>query len=122
MVYTFVVAAGLLTERILPERAWLLMALPCVAPMLWCASGFFTGRGNTGDAGEQDAGLALSAVGWLLLIIGLAFKHFAIVAAQPDAFAAQASSPVTPLCIGLGVLFLLIGAALSWFAWAGENN
>jgi hypothetical protein len=122
MIYTFIIAGGLLSGRITAEKTWLLMAIPCIAPMLWCALGVMRGLGNTGDAGEAEAGLVLSAVGWLFLATGLVLKYVAIQRALPDAYASEASSPATPLCIGLAVLCLLLGAALSWVAWVRDEE
>lgn len=98
------------------------MALPCLAPSIWYFIGAARGLSSGHDAGEEDAGLLLSGIGWLLLAIGLVFKYFAIMSAAPDAYATEASSPATPMCIGLGVLCIALGAAISWFAWAQENE
>jgi hypothetical protein len=117
MLYTFGIAAGLLAGKIPPTMSWLLMAIPCLPPAIWCAVGFFRNMGNAGDGGEADAGLIVSAVGWALIAAGLIFKHFAIVAAMPDAYASQATSPATPLCLGIGITAVLLGAGVSWYAW-----
>lgn len=122
MLYTFGVAGGLLGHVIPSDLAWLLMAVPCLPPMIWCAVGFFRNMSNAGDGGEADAGLIVSAVGWLLVAVGLIFKHFAIVAAQPDAYASQATSPATPLCLGIGLVGILLGAAVSLYAWIRDQD
>lgn len=122
MIYTFAVAGGLLGGQVPADRAWILMAIPCLVPMAWYIAGFVRNRGHVRDDGEQDTGLLLSATGWLLLGAGLAFKYFAVAAARPDAYASQATSPATPFCIGVGVLCLLIGAVVSWIAWQREAD
>jgi hypothetical protein len=122
MLYAFGVGGAMLGGMISADRAWILMALPCLAPMIWCAAGFLRGLGTTSDGGEQDAGLLLSAIGWALIAGALVAKYFAVIAAQPDAYASQATSPITPLCAGLGILCLLMGAAISWFSWKRETD
>lgn len=121
MLYTFGVGGALLGDVIDPDRAWILMAVPCLVPMVWCAVGFFRNQSGA-RSGEQDSGLLLSAIGWALIAAALVAKYFAVVAARPDAYASQASSPITPVCAGLGVLCLLIGATLSFLFWQRESE
>jgi hypothetical protein len=122
MVYSIGMGWGLIAGAIPTERANLLLAVPCLLPMLWCFVGVARGLGSRSDAGEQDTGLLLSAVGWFLLALGFFLKHLAVMRALPDAYAADASSPLTPLCLGLGALCLLIGAAISYFAWLRDEE
>lgn len=113
VLYTLALGIGLLTNNIRPDRAYLLFAIPCLLPMVWCGVGFQ----QRSDDGESDSGLLLSAIGWLLLACSFLFKHFAIVRATAAADAAQASSPASLLCAGIGVLLILIGAFYSWQFW-----
>lgn len=120
MLYALGGGWALLGGAISPLRAYALIAAPCAAPMLWYFLGFVrgaAGKSSATDAGEADAGLLLSAAGWLLILCALLFKHFAVLHAGADAYAFQASTPATPLCAGLGVLALLAGGILSWLSW-----
>ena len=122
MLYTFGVAGGLLGGIVPTDLAWLLMAIPCIPPVIWYAVGFFRNMGNSSDAGEGDAGLIVSAVGWALLAAGMIFKYVAIVAARPDAYASQATSPATPLCLGLGLAGVILGGGVSFYAWIRDQE
>lgn len=122
MVYALGTGWGLIGGAIPFERAYFLMAVPCIVPALWCIIGAIRGLGSRNDAGEQDAGLWLSGSGWLLLAAGMMAKHVAISRAMPDAYASQATSMLTPLFLLLGVVCLLLGGGVSWFAWRREEE
>jgi hypothetical protein len=122
MVYALGAGWGLIGGLIPAERAYPLMALPCLAPMAWCFTGAWRRRNDNTETGEQETGLWISGAGWLLLAFGLMVKYLAVVRAQPDAYAAQASSPLVPLSIALGVLGLLIGAAMCWQDWQNKEK
>ena len=113
LLYTLALGVGLLTNNVRPDRAYLLFAIPCLLPMVWCAVGFQQRSDDT----QSDSGLLITAIGWLLLACSFLFKHFAIVRAGADAYAAQASSPASLLCAGIGVLLLIAGAFYSWQFW-----
>jgi len=112
--FTLALGIGLLTNNVRPDRAYLLFAIPCLLPMVWCGVGFQQRSDDT----ESDSGLLLSAIGWLLLAVSFLFKHFAIVRAGADAYAAQTSSPASLLCAGIGVLLIVAGAVYSWQFWS----
>ena len=118
VLYTIASGVGLLTGIVRPERAFLLFAVPCLLPAIWCAVGFW----RSGDGAEADSGLLLSAVGWLLIGLGFLFKHFAVIRAGADAYAVEAPSPLTLICTTLGILLLLAGAALSWSFWSSHYD
>lgn len=112
--YTFAVGVGLLTNAVRPERAYLLFAIPCLLPAAWCAVGFWRSE----DGNESDSGLLLSAAGWALIGLAFLFKHIAVSRAGADAYASDASTPLTLICATVGVLLLIAGAALSWSFWS----
>jgi hypothetical protein len=117
MFYTLLLGWGLL-YRIVPfQLAYLLMALPCMAPVIWYAYGFL----RVTDA-TQDFGLLLSALGWGCILIALLAKHIALTG---DLRAHQAGtlvenfgqSQTATIFLTLGVLSLLSGAFISARAW-----
>lgn len=113
LLFTLAVAVGLLTNIVRPDRAYLLFIVPCLVPMIWCGVGF---RQSSDDV-ENDAGLLLSAVGWLLVACSFLFKYMAVVRAGADAYAPQAPSPASLLCAAVGVLLIVAGAVYSWQFW-----
>jgi len=115
ILYTLAVGVGLLTNVVRPERAFLLFAVPCLLPAIWCALGFW-------KSGESDSGLLLSAAGWILIGLAFLFKHLAIGRAGADAYAGEASSPLTLIFAAAGILLLLAGAALSWTFWSSHYD
>ena len=116
ILYTLALGIGLLTGNVRPARAYLLFAIPCLLPMVWYAVGFQ----QRNDDIENDSGLLLSAVGWLLLAGSFLLKHFAILRAGADAF--QASAPASFLCAGIGVLLIATGVIYSWQFWTQNYN
>jgi hypothetical protein len=122
MLYALGVGWGLIGGLIPSESAYLLMALPCLAPMVWSFSGAWREHTDPRATDEQETGLWLTGVGWLLLACGLVVKHVVVMRALPDAYASQASSPLVPLCIALGVLGLLIGGAVCWLSWKNDTD
>jgi hypothetical protein len=72
LVYTLLIGFLLLGERIAPERAYLLIALPCLVPAIWYLSGFLRADGN-------DTGLVVSSLGWFLVALALFSKHMVFV-------------------------------------------
>ena len=118
VVFTLVVSIGLLTNAVRSDRVNLLFVVPCLLPMIWCTVGF----GQRSHDLENDSGLLLSAVGWLLIAFSFIFKHLAVVRAGADAYAAQASSPATLLCGIVGIVLIVAGAVYSWQFWLRNYN
>ncbi|HVF10879.1 MAG TPA: hypothetical protein VNA16_08760 [Abditibacteriaceae bacterium] len=118
VLYTLAVGIGLLANSISPESAYLLMALLCLFPMVWYGYGFI----KVADA-EQDFGLLLSAIGWLLAALAFVIKHRAALRAAEDAASGIVTSDdpagVT-VCMGLAAVAIMAGAFLSWHAWVKE--
>ena len=117
MLYTLLLGWGLL-YRIVPfQAAYLLMALPCLAPVVWYAYGFLRVADTT-----QDFGLLMSALGWGCILIALLAKHVALMG---DLRAREAGtlvgdpgqSQMATVFLTLGFLSLLIGAFISARAW-----
>ncbi len=110
--YALLVGVGLAREWIPSERAYLLMALPCLAPALWYGTAFL----KAADA-EGDFGLLLWAAGWALLAFGFLIKDSVfrnVTAAARSGLAADPeNAPIATLCFVLGFAALLAGAALS---------
>lgn len=116
--YAVLVGIGLLANSIRPETGYVLMALPCLIPVAWYSYGFI----KVTDA-EQDFGLLLSALGWLLVALAFLIKHRAASVAAADAARGIVTSddPVgVTVCIGLGAFAIMAGAFLSWHAWVRE--
>lgn len=115
ILYTAGVGWGLISGAIAPQRTFLLMALPCLLPLVWYAYGYFKSKG------DRDLGLLLSAIGWLLIVAALIFKDIAVAAAAGPA-ALQATSPMVSICAAFGILCLLVGAGASWVFWASHED
>ena len=117
MLYTLLLGWGLL-YRIVPfQLAYLMMALPCLAPVVWYAYGFL----RVNDA-AQDFGLLLSALGWSCLLIAFLAKHVALMsdlrARQEGALIETlGQSQTATVFLSIGLLSLLIGAFISARAW-----
>ena len=118
MLYTLLLGWGLLARLVPFQYAYLLMAIPCLAPALWNAYGFLRVK-QTG----QDFGLLLSALGWGCILIALLAKHIAL---GNDLRARDAGtlvgnfgqSQVALIFFVAGALALLMGAIISARAWA----
>ena len=118
VLYALLIGIGLLANSIRPENGYLLMALPCLVPVAWYGYGFI----KVADA-EQDFGLLLSALGWLLVALAFIIKHRAALRAAEDAARGVVTSddPVgVTVCMGLAAFAILAGAFLSWHAWVKE--
>ena len=117
MLYTLLLGWGLLA-RLVPFRfAYLLMALPCLAPTLWYVYGFFRIRQSA-----RDFGLLLSSLGWACVLIALLIKHMALTsdmrAHDTGAFIENpGQSQTTLIFFAVGFIALLIGATISARAW-----
>jgi hypothetical protein len=99
------------------QYAYLLMALPCLAPALWYAYGFLRVKEAT-----QDIGLLISSVGWSCILICLLAKHVALVSdlrARATGVVVEnpGQSQVAAIFFFLGVAALIIGAIISARAW-----
>lgn len=111
MIYTLTVGLGLIGGSIPPSRGNLLMALPCLVPTIWYYAGFLLYDSN-------DAGLVLSGTGWASLGLGFFLQHQSVltaIAANPDAL--EIGIPISSaalLLFAVGVLLIMVGAALSW--------
>ena len=113
--YGLLVGMGLWLGWISRDRAYLLMALPCLAPALWYGYSFFKGSDGALD-GARDFGLLLSALGWALLALGFAIKDAVFHNAQATFLSGAAdaeNAPLATLCFVLGLVSLVAGAALS---------
>ena len=119
MVYTLGLGLGLLTGAIRPEHGYLAMALLCLAPVVWYGYGFV----QVPDS-KQDIGLLLSAVGWAMIGMALLIKHSQGMAppgtAMDPASAQTTASPAAMVCTIVAIICLLLGAFLSWRAWAAQ--
>jgi hypothetical protein len=119
MVYTLGLGLGLLTGTIGAEHGYLAMALLCLAPVVWYGYGFV----QVPDS-KQDIGLLLSAVGWAMVALALFIKHSQGIAPPGTALdASQAQSTQSPaalVCVLVAVICMLLGAFLSWRAWAAQ--
>jgi hypothetical protein len=109
MVYTLLVGWGLLSGSVPPERTYLLMLLPCLAPAIWNLFGFLR-------ADADDVGLFISGTGWLLAAIALLIQHKAIMEqlAKGVSIASANSSSLATVIGLLAAALILTGAALSW--------
>jgi len=118
MVYTLALGLALLIGTIQPQHGFLAMALICVVPVGWYGYGFVM----VPDA-KQDFGLLLSAVGWVMIIMALLIKHsdgLTRSAAINPIDAQSTPTPAAMVCVVVAVLCLLLGAILSWRAWAAQ--
>ncbi len=110
--YALLVGVGLAREWIPVERAYFLMALPCLAPALWYGYSFLKGSDS-----HSDFGLLLSAAGWALFAFGFLIKdsiYRNVEAAARSGLAADPeNAPVATLCFVLAFACLIAGAALS---------
>lgn len=116
ILYTAGVGWGLLSGNVPPQRSFLLIALPCLLPLAWCAYGYFKGED------DKDLGLLLSAIGWLLILGALIAKDIALMGTPAGTGTPQANSSLVPICAAFGVLCLLIGAGASWMFWASREE
>jgi hypothetical protein len=120
--YAIAVGIGLLANSIRPATGYALMALPCLVPVAWYSYGFI----KVTDA-EQDFGLLLSALGWLLAALAFVIKYRAASRAAADALNGIVTSddPVgVTVCLALAAFAIMAGGFLSWHAWVKEikNN
>lgn len=115
ILYTGGVGWGLLSGNVPPQRAFLLIALPCLLPLAWCAYGYFKGED------DKDQGLLISAIGWLLILGALITKDLAALNA-PAAGTPQDGSSLAPICAVFGVICLISGAVSSWMFWASREE
>lgn len=110
--YALLAGVGLWQEWVPIDRAYFLMALPCVAPALWYGYSFYKGSDGAGDFG-----LLLSSAGWGLLAFGFLIKDSVFRNAEAAARSGLAvnpeSAPVATLCFVIGFVCLLAGATLS---------
>ncbi len=118
MLYTLLLGWGLLARLVPFQFAYLLMALPCLAPTLWYAYGFL----RVTEA-AQDTGLLISSVGWGCILIALLAKHMALandLRARDlgTLIETPGQSQVTLIFLVAGVAALLVGAIISARAWA----
>jgi len=117
MVYTLLLGWGIVFKIVPYEYAYLWMALPCLAPIALYSYGFL----KVGDS-QQDFGLLLSAVGWILVTLALVIKHAAVMGMMRDAASGgaamtNANPPATTICLVLAIICLVLGGIVSWQAW-----
>ena len=121
MTYTVMIGWGLIGGFVPVDRALLLIAFACIAPVAAYAYGFLQSRD-----GGTDWGLLLSAIGWLLVAIALFVQHGAVEAARRNAVPGELAAPIgvtngTTMCATLAAVCILAGAALSLQAWNRDN-
>lgn len=117
MLYTLLLGWALLARLVPFQAAYLLMAVPCLAPVLWYAYGFLRVRETT-----QDFGLLTSALGWAFILIALLVKHTALIRDLRSYEAGTlvinpGQSQVASIFFIAGVLALFLGAIISANAW-----
>lgn len=115
--YALLIGILILSGRIAPERAYWLLALPCLVPAGWYLYGFLRADGG-------DFGLVLSALGWIFAALTFFLKHLSSAAALasgrlPDA---GTDSPLSYLCAFLAVAGLMSGAVVSGRNWKERNS
>ena len=113
LTYALVAGIGLASGRVPAERAYLLMTPLPLALAIWFAFGGFRAR-------PLDAGLLLSAGGWMLVVLTLLVKHMAVASALA---AGQSLAQVTdsPLSWVLALLAVLLLGAGAWLSWQGAR-
>ncbi len=122
MLYTLLLGWGVLAGIVNFRWVYLLMALPCAAPIAWYGYGFL--RINES---EQDFGLLFSALGWGFIAIGLLVKHVALSAALrsvPSAaeMANLGQSTAATICLAIGLLCIAAGAAFAFHAFSRSQR
>ncbi len=110
VVYTISVGLGLLGGAVPFYRTYLLVALPCVLPLLWNVAGFLLYDSN-------DYGLLLAGAGWGCAASGLFLQYMAVTAAMAqDPNALTSGVPVggaTMILVVLALVLIMGGALLS---------
>jgi hypothetical protein len=108
LLYTIFVGFGLLNGNVPAERAYLLMALPCIVPAIWYLVGFLRAEGG-------DVGLVVSSLGWFLLALSLFSRHLATQADLTRGMRLDQAgdSPASWIFALLGFLALVSGGMLS---------
>jgi hypothetical protein len=116
LLYTLILGIGLLTERISPERSYLLIALPCLVPAIWYLIGFLRNEGG-------DIGLVASSLGWFLVALSLLSKHITIQAALGRGLMLDqvSDTPLTWLFALLALAGIVGGAVLSARYWMAKS-
>jgi hypothetical protein len=114
LVYTLLIAWGLLSNLIPPQHAYWLISLACVVPAVWYGYGYLKATDD-----EQSLSLLLSSVGWALAALAILIKHRIASTLPPEALAAgdETGSVWVTICAALAILCILIGALLSLHAW-----
>ena len=118
--YTLLLGWGVLANIVPFQSVYLLMALPCAAPIIWYGYGFVKVNEAT-----QDFGLLLSALGWSFIAISLLVRHTALNA---DWLAYQQGAQINNLgdstaakiCTLIGLLCIAVGAIMAFQAWSRE--
>lgn len=120
--YALLFGWAILSGLIAPERAYLLIAVPCLVPALWYLYGFF--RSENRDSLLPDTGLLFSAAGWFLLSLTFVVKHLSSVAAVSQGFLPEggSNSPLSWFLAFLSVGFLIYGAIVSGKNWTDRNG
>ncbi len=115
--YALLVGILILSGRVAPERAYWLMALPCLVPAAWYLYGFLRADG-------RDYGLIASAAGWFFAALTLFLKHLASVAALASGILPQnrTDSPFSYFCAVLAVAGIVGGAIVSARTWAERSR
>jgi len=116
MIYTLFFGWGLLSGRIPPERAYVLLAVLCLIPAVWYLVGFLRHENN-------DFGLVLSSLGWFLAALLLFWRHLATRAAlaQGLRFDQVPDSAASWIFALLCLAAIIGGAVLSGRYWLAKN-
>ena len=122
MLYTLLLGWGVLSGIVPFQWAYLLMALPCAAPIAWYGYGFLKINES-----EQDFGLLFSALGWGFIAIGLLVRHVALSAALRSGTAAAdpehlGQSTAATICTVIGLLCIVAGAAFALHAFSRSQR
>lgn len=120
--YALIFGWAILSGTIAPERVYLLLAVPCLVPVVWYLTGFFRARND--DILGADTGLLWSAAGWGFLCLTFLVKHGASMAAVSQGLLTEstADSPLSWLFAFLAVACLLAGAVVSSKHWMERNR
>lgn len=111
--YALLAGVLILNGQISPERAYWLLALPCLVPAAWYLYGFLRADG-------RDVGLLLSALGWFFAALTFFFKHLSSAATLQSGRLADGGgtdSPISYLCAVLAVAGVVGGAVVSGRNW-----
>lgn len=116
IIYTLFFGWGLLSGRIPPERAYVLLAVLCLVPAVWYLVGFLRLEG-------KDFGLVLSSLGWFMAALLLFWRHLATRAALSQGLRLdQVPESAAAWVFALLCLAAIIGGAVASGRYWLANN